>query len=117
MTKPNFLKLAKLAARICDDKKGQDILLLSVRKLTAIADYFLIATALSPPHLRALSETVRKTFREELGMGTIHGEGKNSPHWAVLDYGGLVIHIMTGQAREFYALENIWNAARKLKFK
>ncbi len=116
MTKPNFLKLAKLAARVADDKKGHGILLLSVKRLTAVADYFVIVTALSTPHLRSLSDTVRRTMREDHGLETVHSEGRTSPYWTVLDYGGLVVHFMTEQAREFYALENIWNEARKLKW-
>jgi len=116
MTTPDFLKLAKLSAKLCDEKKGHNVVLLSVKRLTAVADYFVIVTALSTPHLGSLSDLVRKTFREEYGMETIHTEGRGSPHWIVLDYGGLVIHFMTEQAREFYALENIWDEARKLKF-
>jgi ribosome-associated protein len=101
---------------MCDDKKAEDIILLNIKKLTAMADYFLILSALSVPHLRALTEMVRKDFREELGLETVHSEGRASAHWSVLDYGGLVIHVMTGQARQFYSLENIWDEGKKVKW-
>lgn len=101
---------------MCDDKKAEGIVLLNVRKLTAVADYFLIISALSVPHLRALTGLVRKSFREDLGLETVHSEGRDSDHWAVLDYGGLVIHIMTEQARRFYSLDNIWEEGRKVKW-
>ena len=113
---PDFLKLAKLAAQISDERKGHNVMLLSVKRLTAVADYFVIVTGLSAPHLTALSSIVRKTFREEYGLEIVHTEGRGSPNWVVLDYGGLVVHFMTEQAREFYALENLWDEARKLKF-
>lgn len=115
MAKINFLKLAKKAAEIADDKKGEDILLLDVKKLTAIADYLLIITGLSTPHLRAISEIIRKTLREEDGIETVHRDGAYSPHWTVLDYGGLVVHVMSSQSRYFYALEKIWDEGKKIK--
>ncbi|MFH1369063.1 MAG: ribosome silencing factor [Elusimicrobiota bacterium] len=115
MKKLSFLKIAKKAAKIADDKKGEDILLLNVRRLTSVADYFLIVTALSTPQLRAVSDAIRRTFCEEDGIETIHREGKDSRHWSVLDYGGLVVHVMSTQARYFYALDKIWNEAKRIK--
>jgi len=112
--KTNFLKLAKLAAKISDDKKCQDILLLNVRKLTAMADYFLIATAGSSPQMNAVVTTIEKDFKEAGAPPPTHREGRGLSTWAVLDYGGLIIHIMNEDSRRFYLLEKIWSEAKKI---
>ncbi|MHB9154967.1 MAG: ribosome silencing factor [Endomicrobiales bacterium] len=111
----NFLALAREAARIADDKKGKNIVMLNVRRLTAIADYFLIVTAESAPQINAINNTIVKTFREERGLSPVHREGIESTSWSVIDYGGLVIHIMSPSTREMYSLERIWADARQVK--
>jgi ribosome-associated protein len=112
--KPNFLKLAKDAANIIDDKKGSRITIVNVKKLTTLADYFLIATVESPPQLNAVISAVKKAFiNSEAPLS--HAEGIHSYQWAVLDYGGLVIHIMQEEARNFYALDNIWADGKKIR--
>lgn len=110
------MQLAKIAAQIAEDKKGIDVVVLSVKRFTIIADYFVIATAESTPQINAIIETIRKTFREKEGISAVHSEGKYSPFWAVIDYGGVVIHVMSPHARSVYALEKIWHVARKIKW-
>lgn len=115
MNKINFLKIARIAAKIADDKKCNDILILNVKRLTIIADYFLIATAESSPQMNAVLDAVFKTLKEKENLFPIHREGRQSSSWAVLDYGGLVIHIMSQPARNLYSLEKLWSDARKVK--
>ena len=115
MSAPNFLRLGRQAAGIASDKKCIDILLLNIKNISSIADYFLIATAESFPQMRAVTETVFKTFRDEEGLMPTHSDWRSTGSWAVIDYGGIVIHIMLPSAREFYALEKIWVDARKIK--
>jgi len=116
MKKPTTLELGKLAAKIADDKKGRDIVLLNVKRVTPIADYFLIVTADSNPQMRAIIDSIEQEFRERGLQNPVHRDGQtSSSSWAVLDYGGIIIHVMMPAAREFYALEKIWSEARKVK--
>jgi ribosome-associated protein len=104
----NFLDLAKQAAKIADDKKASDILVLNVKKVTTLADYFVIATAESNAQISAIIEAVQKAFKER-GVTAIHRDGIGSTSWSVLDFGGLVLHIMRPETRELYALEKHWS--------
>jgi ribosome-associated protein len=116
MVKNRFLALAKLSAKIADDKKGSRINILNVSKLTSIAEYFVIITADSSPQIKAIIDSIFKKFKEEQDIVPVHLEGRGLSSWAVLDYGGLVIHIMTPEQRDFYAIEKMWSEARRIKF-
>lgn len=114
MKKVNFLALARKAAEIADDKKGEDVIIINVRKHTAVADYLVIASANSTPQISAITDTIVRSFREE-GMHPLHRDGIGSPAWAVVDYGGLVVHVLTPSMRKHYALEEMWMDAKKVK--
>ncbi|MCB4791992.1 MAG: ribosome silencing factor [Elusimicrobia bacterium] len=122
MTKPTssdkteFLKLAKISAQIASDKKSLDIKILNTRPITTLTDYFLILSVESAPQMNAVIDAIHKTLKEKENRLPLHLEGRNSS-WSVLDYGGLVIHVMLSQARAFYALDKIWMDARKVPFK
>jgi len=116
MVKVSFLKWAKAAARIAADKKGKDIVILNVMKHTPIADYFVIVTAESSPQMRAIVDDIELQFKQEDAPAPVHREGRTSSSWAVLDYGGIIIHIMSPEARAFYTLERAWPDARKITF-
>lgn len=107
--------MALLAARAADDKHGEQIVILDIRKLTAIADYMVVATANSTPHARALSEEIEQVFTRA-GVSVLHREGDRDASWRVLDYGGVVVHIMHDEARTFYALDKLWCDARKVRW-
>ncbi len=115
MKKRNFLTFARLAAKIGDDKKSSDIVLMNVRRLTPIADYFIIMTVQSTPQMRAVLDTIEEEFKKEGLLQPVHREGKGATSWGILDYGGLIIHVMTPDARRFYALEKLWSDAKKVK--
>ena len=115
MSTVSFLSAARHAKSAANEKKGQDLLLINVKQLTALTEYFLIVTGTSYPHIRAIGNSISKTLKETMDLNAIHTEGKSSDTWMVLDYGGLLIHIMTPETREIYPLEKIWERARKLK--
>src|SRR3989339_1356975 len=115
MSKINYLKLAKEAAKIADGKKCSAVLLLSMKKFTVIAEYFVIATAESSPQRNAVINAVEKHFNESGGPAVLHRDGRSSESWSALDYGGLIIHIMSPEARSFFCLEKIWDGARQLE--
>ena len=116
MVKNRFLSLAKLCAKIAADKKGSKIHILNVSKLTALTEYFVFITADSSPQIKAILDSIFKTLKEYHEISPVHLEGRNMPSWAVIDYGGLVIHIMLPEQRDFYALDKMWAEARKIKF-
>lgn len=108
----NFLTAARAAARIAADKKAGDIRILTVRSLTTVTDYLVIATVESAPQMNAVLDAVEAALKDELGLTPLHRDGRNSRSWAVLDFGGLVVHALFPPARELFALEKMWAGAR-----
>lgn len=105
-----FLEIGRAAARWCDEKKAQDVLLLDVRKSSDLADFYVLATADSAPQLHAVQDHVAHRVKEDFGLNTLRQDA--SPQWSVLDYGGVVVHVMHRSARDFYALERLWESAK-----
>jgi ribosome-associated protein len=116
MAKIDFLVMAERSASIAEDKKALNTVILDVRDLTAIANYFVIATAESTPQINAVCGEIEKTFKEE-GITVVRREGVSSASWRVLDYGGLVVHVMSPQVRDLYNLEKLWRDAKTVKTK
>ena len=107
----DFRKLALAAARAADDKKAVDVRILDLRQESDVADYMVIAGAESSAQMGALSESVEDRLRQE-GMTALHKEGRPRNRWMALDYGGLVVHLLLAEAREFYRLEGLWEKAK-----
>lgn len=109
----NPYETAVMAVKILSDKKGGDIKLLKTTDLTVLADYFVICTATSAPHIKSLTEEVDVRLAEA-GMPAIHREGYRSSTWVLLDYGSVVVHVFTEETRAFYALERMWSDAEEI---
>jgi ribosome-associated protein len=108
------LQLALAAAQSAADNRGQDIVILDVRELTPLFDYFVIATGSSRRQLHAMSEEIDHTLEDELGDHRLHIEGYQESRWIVLDYGDVVIHLFDAEARHYYDLENLWGSAKRV---
>ena len=93
------------------ETKGEKPLLLDLRELTVITDYFLIASGRNAVHLQALADAVLEKL-EEQGVTPKRIEGYREGRWILLDYGFLVVHLMTPEDREFYRLEQLWHGAK-----
>jgi len=106
------LEKLEVAVKALDDKKAMELEAVKVGDLTIITDYFLIASATSSTHVRALAEEVEDTLAK-LGEEPDHIEGK-STGWILLDYHDLVVHIFDAKTREFYELERVWQDGEKL---
>lgn len=104
------LDLAFIAANSANEKKGENILLLDVSKLTVISDYFLIITAKSTPQIEAISKYIEETL-SNLNYKLISKEGFIGSNWVVLDFGNLVVHTMIEKERNYYKLEKFWSNA------
>ena len=104
------------AARLADEKKAENIQVIDLGGLSSLCDYVLLATATSKPHLDAIEEEISKKLKEK-GYYKLNRDGKESNRWRVSDYGGFLAHIMTQEARDFYALEKIFSFGTLIDFK
>ncbi len=107
-------KLASVIARILDDNKAKDVVILNVSNVSVLSDYFVIATATSTPQVKGLTSFVRegiKDIYERIPKG-IESDTKNT--WNLVDYGDVVCHIMHYEQRETYQIEKFWDHALKV---
>ena len=96
-----------------DSKKGMDIKLLRIEKVSSLADYFLICTGTSNTHVKTLCDYAEFTM-DQLGEPMLGREGHRGNSWELLDYGSVVVHVFTAEAREFYSLERLWADAEEV---
>ena len=108
MKKIDFLKLAKIAVKIAEDKKGENVVLLDVQEKTPITNYFVIATANSMPQINAIINEIEKTFKYDYSVEVLRRDGGSAVNWRVLDFGGIIVHVMSQDLRQLYNLEHIW---------
>lgn len=112
----NTKELVCLAARLADDKKAENIKVIDLCGLSSLCDFILIATVTSKPHLDAVEEEISKKLKEE-GYYKSNRDGGDSNLWRVSDYGGFLAHVMTQEARDFYALDKIFSFGKEIDFK
>ena len=111
---PDSVEALSLARRIVDlasDKLASDIVLLDIRGVSLIADYFVIATAGSERQASAILKDLSDKLLEEFGRKPLHTEGKPDSGWVLLDYGDVIVHVFSPTERTFYNLEQLWAAA------
>ena len=113
-TARNSLKIALAAARTAAENRGRDIVVLDLRKLTAMCDYFVLVTGTSRRQLHAISEEVDRVLESELGDRRMGLEGYQESRWILLDYGDVVIHAFDDETRAYYDLEQLWSGAQKV---
>ena len=105
-------KIFKTIIRAIQDKKGEDLVSLDLRKIPeAVADFFIICSASNQPQIRAISDSVEEEVRKSTGEPPYHHEGKQNLQWVLIDYVNVVVHIMMPEQRKFYRLEEMWSDA------
>ncbi|MDD6200088.1 MAG: ribosome silencing factor [Firmicutes bacterium] len=109
-------EVAYAATKALDDKKGRDIRLLKIDRVSSLADYFLICTGTSNTHVKTLCDFAEYTL-EQLGETMLGREGHRGNSWELLDFGSVVIHVFTDEARSFYDLERLWADAEQVDLK
>ena len=109
------LQLAMAAARTAADNRAQNIVILDLRELTPVFDYFVIATGTSGRQLRSVSEDIDNVLEKQLGDKRMGVEGFQDSHWILLDYGNVVVHLFDAETRTYYDLENLWAAAKRVE--
>ncbi len=108
-------KLALLCREFADNRKAEDIVVLDVRKLSSVTDYFVIASGTSEPHLRAIVNEITDELRDEHEVRPRVVDGTMQGAWVVLDFFDVIVHVMRADARERYDLEGLWGDAPKVK--
>ena len=101
-------EVALEVTKALDAKKGIDIKLLRIEKVSSLADYFLICTGTSNTHVKTLCDYAEYTMVDVLGEPMLGREGHRGNSWELLDFGSVVVHVFTDEARKFYDLERLW---------
>ena len=100
-------QIAAIAAKALEDKKARDIKVLRTTEQTVLADYFVICNGTSSTHIKALVDEVDKQL-SEAGEPPVRREGLRSDIWVLMDFGCVIVHVFTDEARKFYSLEHLW---------
>jgi len=112
----NSLEKAKLIGEIIDNKKGEDIAILKVAKITSITDYYVIATAKNTVHAKSLCDEIEEKLKGK-DIVSKNIEGYNSAMWILMDYEDVIVHIFYEETRKFYDLERLWMDAQRIEIK
>ena len=108
--------LARLAAEACDDRKAVDIQLIRVEEVSYLAEWFVICSGLTDVQVRAIGQSVEDRLEREGGRLPLRTEGQREGRWLLLDYGEVIVHILTPQERSYYDLESFWGHGQKERF-
>jgi ribosome-associated protein len=113
---PEPLEVAKEVVQLASDKGAADVLLMDIRKLSIIADYFVICTGDNERQIRAITRGISDGLDERWGLDPLHrvGADQEQAGWVLLDYGSVVVHVFSPQMREYYRLERLWSEAATL---
>ena len=101
--------LAQLAADACDDRKAVDIQLIRVDEVSYLADWFVICSGLTDVQVRAIALSVQDRLEAEANRFPLRQEGQREGRWVLIDYGDLIVHVLTPQQRQYYDLESFWS--------
>jgi len=102
-----------VAVRAAESKKATAIKVLDLAGVTSFADYFVICTGSNPKQVQAIADEVGQQLKK-VGEHPISVEGYNQAEWVLADYGDMLIHVFSSQAREYYDLERLWRAAKNV---
>lgn len=104
-----------LCRALAENRKAEDTLILDVRELSSVTDYFVIASGTSEPHLRAIVEEITGKLREDHALRPRAVDGRLQAAWVVLDYFDVIVHVMREETRARYDLETLWGDAPRVK--
>jgi ribosome-associated protein len=109
------LQLAKKARTLAGDKKALDPLVLDLRDISSVSDFYVICSAESEPQLKALANHIEREIKDEHGIFPIATDGFPKSQWIIIDYGSVMVHIFHISKRPFYSLEDLWSDAKRVK--
>ena len=108
-------ELALLCRELADTKKAENIVVLDLRELSSVTDYFVICTGTSEPHLRAIVDEITDKLRQEHALRPRAMDGTLQTAWVVLDFFDVIVHVMRADVREHYDLEGLWGDAPRVR--
>ena len=103
--------MARAIVEIADNKKAENIVLLDIRKVSVIADYFVICSGNSERQVKAIARDIEEELDKQ-DIGPRHREGLDQGQWVLLDYGEVIVHVFTTAERDYYRLEKLWAGAQ-----
>ncbi len=105
------LELTRTIVNVLEEKKGEDIVVLDIREVSLLADYFVICSGTSPRMLDALAEASKEAVKGKYSLRPrLEGDARDG--WILADYGEVILHLFSPERREYYALEELWSEAR-----
>lgn len=108
-------EMALEIAKLMEDGKGTDVCVLDVSELNSWTDYFVIVTVSSGPHWQGLYKEIKDYIKDtDLEIHKIHNKTSQGNDWNLIDLGPIVVHLMSQEARDFYELEKLWHAGKKI---
>lgn len=108
-------QLAKAAVDVASDKKASDVILLDIRNVSIIADYFVICSGQNTRQIQAIADAIDEELGEQ-GANVLHREGRAETGWLLLDFGDVIVHIFGPKEREYYRLERLWSEAKTVVY-
>ena len=108
-------QLLQLCVASAEEKLAENVVTITLGSASSVADFFVIATANSEPQLRAVADFIERQVREKFGVHTSSNAENNEGGWVLLDFGNVIVHIMTPEMRSRYNLEGLWGDADKLR--
>jgi ribosome-associated protein len=108
--------LARLAAEACDDRRAVDIRLIRVEEVSSLADWFVICSGLTDVQVRAIARSVEERLEQEAGRRPLRREGQAEGRWVLLDYGEVIVHVLTPHERSYYDLESFWGHGEQVRY-
>lgn len=109
-------ELALAVCRYADEKQAEGTVILDLRGISTITDYFVILTGTSMPHLKAIRREISLRLSEDHGVKAHSSDGSAESQWTVMDFGDVIVHIFHKDKRPFYALEDLWSDAPRVPF-
>jgi len=111
---PELPEVVLKSIKFLDDKKAENIVILDLREVANISDYFVVATAANAPHLKSLGDGLQRLFKNEQYEG-YRAAGTGDSGWVIADYDGVMIHVFNLEMRNLYDLEKLWKDAKRIK--
>jgi ribosome-associated protein len=108
-------KLAILCRDLAENRKAENTVVLDVKKVSSVTDYFVVASGTSEPHLRAITDEITEKLRDEHNLRPRAVDGTLQTAWVVLDYFDVIVHVMRTDIRERYNLEGLWGDAPQVR--
>jgi ribosome-associated protein len=108
-------QLAQRCRELAENRKAEKVVVLDVRQLSSVTDFFVVATGLNEPHVRAIIEEITEKLAEEAHVRPRAQDGSWKQSWVALDYFDVIVHVMRPEARTLYALESLWNDAPRVR--